>query len=99
MHVTIRMYLYSVVIQQWLTIHSMMLAYTTNISSNIYCSVTESILNVIKCLAQHWSCLAYQTDLEDGELCPFDDVNSEPPRYTASSQMLFFMSPLFVSLE
>ncbi|XP_052280508.1 histone deacetylase 6-like isoform X1 [Dreissena polymorpha] len=42
-------------------------------------SVTESILNVMKVLAPYWSCLAYQTPLEDNELCAFPGVNTDPP--------------------
>ncbi|XP_048253053.1 histone deacetylase 6-like isoform X2 [Haliotis rufescens] len=43
-------------------------------------SVTETILNVIKVLHPYWSCFRYQKSLEVGELCPFDDVNTLPPR-------------------
>ncbi|XP_046578359.1 LOW QUALITY PROTEIN: histone deacetylase 6-like [Haliotis rubra] len=43
-------------------------------------SVTETILNVIKVLRPHWSCFQYQKSLEVGELCPFEDVNTLPPR-------------------
>ena len=53
---------------------------SVNCTYNSLYSVTESILNVIKMLAPHWRCLQYQCELEEGELCPFDGVNEEPPR-------------------
>ena len=50
----------------------------THVSTSF--SVTESILNVIKALAPHWRSLNYQCELEEGELCPFDGVNEDPPK-------------------
>ncbi|XP_045164142.2 histone deacetylase 6-like isoform X1 [Mercenaria mercenaria] len=43
-------------------------------------SVTESILNVIKCLSPYWTCLCYQSRLDEDEPCEFDGVNSDPPK-------------------
>ncbi|XP_060580464.1 histone deacetylase 6-like isoform X2 [Ruditapes philippinarum] len=43
-------------------------------------SVTESILNVIKCLAPYWTCLCYQPQLDEDEPCELDGVNDDPPK-------------------
>lgn len=43
-------------------------------------SIAESILNVIKVLRPHWSCFSYQDLLEEDELCPFEEVNTLPPK-------------------
>ena len=46
----------------------------------IFYSVTESILNVLKSIDPYWRCFSYQCELEEGELCPFDEVNEDPPK-------------------
>ena len=46
----------------------------------MFYSVTESILNVLKSIDPYWRCFSYQCELEEGELCPFDEVNEDPPK-------------------
>ncbi|XP_025108530.1 LOW QUALITY PROTEIN: histone deacetylase 6-like [Pomacea canaliculata] len=43
-------------------------------------SIITTILNVIKVLRPYWKCLQASQLLGPGELCPFEEVNSNPPR-------------------
>ncbi|KAL4226056.1 Histone deacetylase domain [Mactra antiquata] len=43
-------------------------------------SVTESILNTIKCISPYWECLCYQPKLDEDDVCDFDVVNNDPPK-------------------
>ncbi|XP_076447346.1 protein deacetylase HDAC6-like [Babylonia areolata] len=43
-------------------------------------SIISSILNIIKVLRPHWRCFDTFESLEGDDLCPFEDVNTLPPR-------------------